>query len=150
MDPDRTLKAELEQSLAECERLRQENAELRSRLGDREPGVLRSPESSSATHLESIDKSVQVRADSRPELKISLFKSLFRGRDDVYAVRWKGQNGRTRIRAGGNSRMEPRWRGIGAEQKASRQIHSTIPPDGRSDSRSSFGQANNRSLSAAC
>ena len=33
--------------------------------------------------------------DSRPEVKVALFKSLFRGRDDVYAVRWEGKTGKT-------------------------------------------------------
>jgi hypothetical protein len=27
--------------------------------------------------------------------KIALFRSLFRGREDVYAVRWEGKNGRS-------------------------------------------------------
>jgi superfamily II DNA or RNA helicase len=36
-----------------------------------------------------------VTVDSRPEVKVSLFKDLFRGRDDVYAVRWEGRNGKT-------------------------------------------------------
>jgi hypothetical protein len=29
-----------------------------------------------------------------PEAKISLFRGLFRGRQDVYAERWEGRNGR--------------------------------------------------------
>jgi len=32
---------------------------------------------------------------SAAEKKIALFRSLFRGRDDVYAVRWKGKNGKS-------------------------------------------------------
>ena len=30
---------------------------------------------------------------SPPEAKIALFRSLFRGREDVYAARWDGKNG---------------------------------------------------------
>ena len=29
-----------------------------------------------------------------PEKKIAFFRSLFRGREDAYAVRWEGRNGR--------------------------------------------------------
>jgi hypothetical protein len=31
---------------------------------------------------------------STPEQKIALFRSLFRGREDVYAVRWETKNGK--------------------------------------------------------
>jgi hypothetical protein len=30
-----------------------------------------------------------------PETKINLFRSLFRGWDDAYAVRWDGKNGKS-------------------------------------------------------
>jgi superfamily II DNA or RNA helicase len=92
---DEILRTELEEAQAECERLRRENADLRLRLG--EP----SPESAPIVgqHLSLDNKEAQlsaaVTAESRPELKVSLFGSLFRGRDDVYAVRWEGTNGRT-------------------------------------------------------
>jgi len=39
--------------------------------------------------------SAAVTVDSPPEVKVSLFKDLFRNRDDVYAVRWEGRNGKT-------------------------------------------------------
>jgi hypothetical protein len=32
---------------------------------------------------------------STPEKKIALFRSLFRGREDVYAVRWEGKDGKS-------------------------------------------------------
>ncbi len=34
-----------------------------------------------------------IAAPSTPEKKISLFRSLFRGREDVYAIRWEGKGG---------------------------------------------------------
>ncbi|WP_264843898.1 TOTE conflict system archaeo-eukaryotic primase domain-containing protein [Caldinitratiruptor microaerophilus] len=34
-------------------------------------------------------------APSTPDEKIALFRSLFRGREDVYAVRWEAKNGRS-------------------------------------------------------
>jgi TOTE conflict system primase-like protein len=36
-----------------------------------------------------------VTVDSPSQVKVSLFKDLFRGREDVYAVRWEGRNGKT-------------------------------------------------------
>jgi hypothetical protein len=35
-----------------------------------------------------------VTTKSSPEEKVKFFLSLFRGREDVYAVRWKGRNGK--------------------------------------------------------
>jgi len=83
--------------MAECERLRQENAKLRTRLGDKD----------ACTDTERIvARKVPDRADksgetphsvtnsSHPEIKVALFRTLFRGRDDVYAVRWEGKGNR--------------------------------------------------------
>jgi len=50
------------------------------------------------THVEIVSESsaqVTVSAKSSPDEKVKLFRSLFRGRDDVYAVRWEGRNGKT-------------------------------------------------------
>jgi superfamily II DNA or RNA helicase len=92
---DEILRAELDKANAECERLRKENADLRLRLG--EPPNERTPiiEVDFPLDHKKIQPSATVTADSRPELKVSLFRNLFRGRDDVYAVRWEGRNGRT-------------------------------------------------------
>ena len=94
MDGDENLKAELAKAIAECERLRRENARLKLRVGetqDRRPRLEQSP-----SHVkEKPPSSATVTVDSRPEVKVSLFKDLFRGRDDVYAVRWEGKNGKT-------------------------------------------------------
>jgi superfamily II DNA or RNA helicase len=92
---DEILRAELERANAECERLRKENADLRLRFG--EPPDERTPIIGADFSLDQkkAQPSANVTADSRPELKVSLFRSLFRGRDDVYAVRWEGSNGRT-------------------------------------------------------
>jgi superfamily II DNA or RNA helicase len=75
----------------ECSRLRQENAHLREVL---------------AAHGIAADESLpQIRPietasvpgsgkPSTPQRKIALFRSLFRGREDVYAVRWE-RNGKS-------------------------------------------------------
>lgn len=77
---------QLQNALAECERLRIENTHLRSLLQ-------MEPENSSVEEKVNVSELV-------PELlsvkeKIILFCSLFRGRDDVYAVRWESKNGKT-------------------------------------------------------
>jgi hypothetical protein len=95
VENDKVLKTELEKAVAECARLREENARLRLRI-DGTPNISHPPAGQpSATGNEMARQSAPVKADSPPTLKVSLFRSLFRGRDDVYAVRWEGKNGRT-------------------------------------------------------
>ena len=68
-------------ALDEIERLKKENAELRSKFGiaESEPSFV--DDNSSC----GIDKY------SSPYEKIKLFRSLFKGRDDVFARRWYGK-----------------------------------------------------------
>jgi hypothetical protein len=83
-------------SLEEVQRLREENSRLRSLLIAHD---MRIPESTSFT-----DESPQV-SNSAPEVRnpvvataeqrISIFRSLFRGREDVYAIRWENADGRS-------------------------------------------------------
>jgi len=94
MDNDEILKAELERAVAECERLREENARLRLRAQEA-PDARTSSVRQSSAHIKNIKTAATVTADTRPELKVSLFGSLFRGRDDVYALRWEGRSGKT-------------------------------------------------------
>lgn len=115
---DEILKAELAKAVAECHRLRAENARLKFRVGEAPdihdprperpaPIVEEKPQSSatgSATHLPHYPATVTV--DSRPEVKVSLFKDLFRGRDDVYAVRWEGKNGKSGYSPAGNKEWD--------------------------------------------
>src|SRR5512147_2504746 len=126
MDSDDLLKAELQKVLSECQRLREENAQLRLRIDqgrdsvpldtqqpseptNNHPPNLTSPSRLTPTSLSrspapqspSLTPSSLAPTppsqsnDSRPEAKLSFFRSLFRGRDDVYAVKWEGKNGRT-------------------------------------------------------
>jgi hypothetical protein len=92
---DENLKAALAKAVAECEHLRDENARLRLRIGEAPDIRPPSPERPPSSGEEKPQSSATVTVDSRPEVKVSLFMDLFRGRDDVYAVRWEGKNGKT-------------------------------------------------------
>jgi len=106
VNDDESLKAELAKAVAECEHLRDENARLRLRIGEapeiRPPSPERPPSSTEAKP----QPAAKVTVDSRPEVKVSLFKDLFRGRDDVYAVRWEGKNGKTGYSPAGNKEWD--------------------------------------------
>ena len=76
---------------AECERLRRENHDLRQKLGLSTVEIsvpLHAPDSTTII-------SATTNSKSSPEEKVKLFRSIFRGREDVYAVRWEGRNGKT-------------------------------------------------------
>ena len=76
---------------AECERLREENRDLRQKLGLSTVELSIPPlEADNATIA-----SATTNSKSSPDEKVTLFRSLFCGREDVYAVRWEGRNGKT-------------------------------------------------------
>ncbi len=81
----------LAEALAECERLREQNRELRQMCGlspvhteIAPPNGIATPGATAAT----------VTSKSTPDEKVTFFRNLFRGRQDVYAVRWEGRNGK--------------------------------------------------------
>lgn len=78
----------LAEVLAECERLQEENRQLRERMGmtqkEAAPSLATEP-----------SLPITVTGKSSPDEKVKLFRSLFRGREDVYALRWEGRNGKT-------------------------------------------------------
>jgi superfamily II DNA or RNA helicase len=71
--------------LDECERLREENAQLRAVLASHD--LL--PKPAVEMSQPAPDEAGVVTNSSPPEKKLALFRSLFRGREDVYAVRWE-------------------------------------------------------------
>ncbi len=71
--------------------LREENRQLREQLSL--AGGDESPRTSNAQPP--LDRSASVTLFSSPSAKIELFKSLFRGREDVYAKRWEGKGGKS-------------------------------------------------------
>jgi len=86
VNSDEILKAEFAKALAECERLREENARLKLRMGEDLESGHQDVERTTPSDEVKAHRSAAVNIDSPPEVKVSLFKDLFRGRDDVYAV----------------------------------------------------------------
>jgi superfamily II DNA or RNA helicase len=95
MASEEILKAQLQNALSECQRLRDENALLRRRTQSPKIAVPPSPTSLSQPYDRLRSSSAPVTNASSPEAKIALFRNLFRGREDVYAVRWEGKGGKT-------------------------------------------------------
>ena len=76
----------------ECQRLREENVRLRAMLGiDHSPVTEPVPQAFPVPKLSSTTRS----GVSTPKEKISLFRNLFRGREDVFAIRWEGKSGKS-------------------------------------------------------
>ena len=76
--------------ISECEQLRKEVARLSHLL--RENGIDPFPTPSKPTNSASAPTEKTTKFST--EQKIEVFRSLFRGREDVFAVRWEGPNGR--------------------------------------------------------
>lgn len=92
-----SLKASLEKALAECQRLREENAQLKLRLGITPETIVEATGKLFGDNIEQVQETntnINVTKYSAPEKKIHLFRSLFRGREDVYPVRWEGKAGK--------------------------------------------------------
>lgn len=69
----------LQNALQECERLREENQQLKN--------ILIHHQIHNPTHEIAISKEQKIQE------RIELFQTLFKGRSDVYAVRWESKNG---------------------------------------------------------
>lgn len=79
---------------AEVERLRRENVRLRQLLGlDVDDPLPESPDSPATVPLPLDAPGRDVDATSSPADRLAVYRSLFRGRDDVYAVRWTNSRG---------------------------------------------------------
>jgi superfamily II DNA or RNA helicase len=85
-----TLEQKLAAALAEIDLLRAENDRLRGLLGLNEDRTPEPPMAWEPTlFVPVVPPRPVVDRRSSPDDKISLFRSLFAGRDDVYAVRWQ-------------------------------------------------------------
>lgn len=94
---DSNLEQRLAQAFKEIESLRLENQQLRLQLS--KYSELDDFKESTPTNEITTDQEQppagQVHLQSSPEDKIALFRSLFRGREDVYPVRWTSKTGKS-------------------------------------------------------
>jgi len=112
---------------AECERLRKENVRLRAMLGVHDP-LPEDPISSAPASAPPPLPFSSVPEASTPEQKIALFRGLFRGREDVYALRWEAKGGK----AGYSPAGVMDWRAIHAarpeeRKKVARKTRTLLP-----------------------
>jgi superfamily II DNA or RNA helicase len=85
----------LESADAECKRLREENARLRQLLLEHHITVAAPAPESPAPAAKSEPVDAPAAIAERGRKRIALFRSLFRGREDVYARRWERPDGRS-------------------------------------------------------
>ncbi len=90
----KTLLQKYQALLAETQALKKENLSLKVRLGLVEP--LENQASSDEVQQEpsSSESTSRLEDKANPAEKIRVFMSLFKGREDVYAKRWEGREGR--------------------------------------------------------
>jgi len=86
------IQVRLKEAHEECERLREENDRLRGMLGISHSTRNQNVSQSSLNPKSPLPAPSEVYT---PERKIALFRNLFRGREDVFAVRWEGKGGKS-------------------------------------------------------
>lgn len=79
---DQSIQEKFKETLEECERLRAENEKLRKQLELQE-----ADQAGSQKNSDSSQSIPAVHNQSSSDEKVALFRSFFRGRDDVYALR---------------------------------------------------------------
>ncbi|MBE1446130.1 TOTE conflict system archaeo-eukaryotic primase domain-containing protein [Paenibacillus sp. OAS669] len=100
------LEKRLEIALKEIERLNQENSQLKQRLADilnngpdlidiSHPPILNDALMAKDTFTRIEYEKGTIYNYSTPSEKIALFRSLFRGREDVFPKRWEGKTGKS-------------------------------------------------------
>lgn len=80
---------------AECRQLREDNLTLRSQLGLVSKSDLDISMLTINPVLKELSAPVHPTVELSTDAKIQLFRSLFKGREDVYSVRWDSKNGRS-------------------------------------------------------
>lgn len=106
---------QLEALRTECEQLRAENARLREELSRLGVAVSMPPDQNMAATERRF--SPPVKATSSAQAKIALFRSLFRGREDVHAMRWQRADGRS----GYSPRAKRDWKAYLSSEAADRR-----------------------------
>jgi superfamily II DNA or RNA helicase len=90
------LQLQLQKALSECSRLREENARLKTlhNLSYEEAELSFIP-SVNSEPIKITTDTAALTSNSPAADKIALFRSLFRGREDVYPLRWEGKAGKS-------------------------------------------------------
>ncbi len=88
-----SLSEKLANVTAECERLREENARLRQILAENGLSANRLPTGTTAPNNR--PSAAPIKNELSPAEKVAIFRSLFRGREDVYAVRFERADGKS-------------------------------------------------------
>jgi hypothetical protein len=103
MQDQRDLRARLESALAEGQRLREETRQLKALLTQHSIPLpeVRALQSPTERCLPAPSDISQVGTLSDNPAKVALFRSLFRGREDVYAERWRMKDGTWAYRPAG-------------------------------------------------
>jgi superfamily II DNA or RNA helicase len=96
MDRFEDLQRQLQEARENCDLLREENTRLKKLLGLKQDKK-NPPTSLSLSEPLSpfVAQTGVIHNESPREVKIALFRSLFRGREDVYPVRWERKDGRS-------------------------------------------------------
>ncbi len=87
------LEKQLQEALKECASLREENERLKKLLSLHPEDPAAKPIPIVSEPSAAYTSANQVTNDSPIENQIALFRSLFRGREDAYPVRWEGRKG---------------------------------------------------------
>jgi hypothetical protein len=110
-----SLRRELSQALAECARLAEENRRLLEQLGLPPNPPPTPPRASGVGTISAVSPVTQ---HSPTDAKVKLFRELFRGRDDVFAVRWIGRDGK----AGYSPAGQRNWHDCDEKGKPKRRL----------------------------
>ena len=110
-----TLRAELSQARVECARLAEENRRLREQLGLPSDPLPAPPRASSVGVIAVVSS---ITHHSPSDANVKLYRELFRGRDDVYAVRWIGRDGKP----GYSPACQKDWRELESNGKPKRRF----------------------------
>jgi hypothetical protein len=93
MDDPNVKARELETTLAECRRLKEENATLRQLLAENGITIPTPAKNGPQAPINREGQDAGVNEHSGKNAKVTLFRNLFRGREDVYAVRKQFKSG---------------------------------------------------------
>src|SRR5260370_29732638 len=86
------IQVRLKEAHEECQRLREENDRLRAMLGMDHSLPNQTVAQTTPVTKPALSATTELYT---PEIKIALYRNLFRGREDVFAIRWAGKGGKS-------------------------------------------------------